>query len=462
MGIGRNEPCPCGSGKKYKHCCLANAAEATAMPDALTAQHKAHEWLRARFGKTRRADIENDYFELVEDLWQPSDETDNDWDDPIRSFLHELDDGDRHTLDVALNDWALNEAKYERHDHTARGIDWVLHANDLRLSPPQRTFLEALANSSAHVYEVIAVERDRGLHLRDVLQPDRSAVFVHEISATYAAEPGMLIGARLVDLAGHAELGGMICVLSPVAVLEMLDELAWLLEAGEVEPARIPLWLIRDAWLIDYLHAPMVRALPLSRPAYFEDRYDVIDADALHAAFDACTDLRSSGVRSALWLRTSDDPPTLHIVQHPTSDGGEVDTSVMKMPSPSEAAADAARTWLENLTCDSVSYRERTHVEPAPEDHFDLPLSLDGDTPSASTAERRNRLAARYAAWRETPLDILGAKRPQDMLATAADRYRVELLLRVYDDVEEALARSEGRESVSFDFLRRQLDEHER
>jgi SEC-C motif-containing protein len=22
---GRNEPCPCGSGKKYKHCCLANA-----------------------------------------------------------------------------------------------------------------------------------------------------------------------------------------------------------------------------------------------------------------------------------------------------------------------------------------------------------------------------------------------------------------------------------------------------
>ena len=23
MKIGRNEPCPCGSGKKYKNCCLA-------------------------------------------------------------------------------------------------------------------------------------------------------------------------------------------------------------------------------------------------------------------------------------------------------------------------------------------------------------------------------------------------------------------------------------------------------
>lgn len=22
--IGRNDPCPCGSGRKYKHCCLAD------------------------------------------------------------------------------------------------------------------------------------------------------------------------------------------------------------------------------------------------------------------------------------------------------------------------------------------------------------------------------------------------------------------------------------------------------
>jgi uncharacterized protein len=23
--VGRSEPCPCGSGRKYKHCCAANA-----------------------------------------------------------------------------------------------------------------------------------------------------------------------------------------------------------------------------------------------------------------------------------------------------------------------------------------------------------------------------------------------------------------------------------------------------
>jgi hypothetical protein len=30
--IGRNEPCPCGSGKKYKHCCLSNASVMTSTP----------------------------------------------------------------------------------------------------------------------------------------------------------------------------------------------------------------------------------------------------------------------------------------------------------------------------------------------------------------------------------------------------------------------------------------------
>ncbi|MBO5364906.1 MAG: SEC-C domain-containing protein, partial [Clostridia bacterium] len=26
--IGRNDPCPCGSGKKYKHCCMERDQQA--------------------------------------------------------------------------------------------------------------------------------------------------------------------------------------------------------------------------------------------------------------------------------------------------------------------------------------------------------------------------------------------------------------------------------------------------
>ncbi len=30
--VGRNDPCPCGSGKKYKRCCLGTAADSVASP----------------------------------------------------------------------------------------------------------------------------------------------------------------------------------------------------------------------------------------------------------------------------------------------------------------------------------------------------------------------------------------------------------------------------------------------
>ncbi len=41
--IGRNEPCPCGSGKKYKQCCLAKDEQAaSAAADASRTSNEAH------------------------------------------------------------------------------------------------------------------------------------------------------------------------------------------------------------------------------------------------------------------------------------------------------------------------------------------------------------------------------------------------------------------------------------
>ena len=39
-GLGRNEPCHCGSGRKYKRCCLATDSEATRSQRAADAAAK--------------------------------------------------------------------------------------------------------------------------------------------------------------------------------------------------------------------------------------------------------------------------------------------------------------------------------------------------------------------------------------------------------------------------------------
>lgn len=33
MKVGRNDPCPCGSGKKYKHCCYTKDSVKQELPD---------------------------------------------------------------------------------------------------------------------------------------------------------------------------------------------------------------------------------------------------------------------------------------------------------------------------------------------------------------------------------------------------------------------------------------------
>jgi len=45
--IGRNDPCPCGSGKKYKKCCLDGASVSTSLPVDLSPAELVHQRARA-------------------------------------------------------------------------------------------------------------------------------------------------------------------------------------------------------------------------------------------------------------------------------------------------------------------------------------------------------------------------------------------------------------------------------
>ncbi len=63
--IGRNEPCPCGSGKKYKQCCLAKSlapakagGEAAGSAPSVTAEVADHLPHHPRFCKNCNANID--------------------------------------------------------------------------------------------------------------------------------------------------------------------------------------------------------------------------------------------------------------------------------------------------------------------------------------------------------------------------------------------------------------------
>jgi hypothetical protein len=66
----RNDPCPCGSGKKYKHCCLKKE-ETQAASDWRQAVPKALNWLMVKYPEALREAVDDVFFgSLNEDYSQ--------------------------------------------------------------------------------------------------------------------------------------------------------------------------------------------------------------------------------------------------------------------------------------------------------------------------------------------------------------------------------------------------------
>ena len=70
--IGRNDACPCGSGRKYKHCCGRAAATREAEEKVhAAAVERALDWLASRHRKAAGVAIEAMLFGGLTGLWRP-------------------------------------------------------------------------------------------------------------------------------------------------------------------------------------------------------------------------------------------------------------------------------------------------------------------------------------------------------------------------------------------------------
>ncbi len=208
MKVGRNLPCPCGSGRKYKHCCRASEP-VRASPATDHGPAAALQWLNRRFKDQPVEALQLDFFSEI-DLHEGS--------QPLRSLRPDL----LELLEMGINDFLLCDALYTDDEDEARGIDWVLDECP-RLSAAQREHLLALADAPLRLYEVMAVDPGVGLELRDMLDPTRSPDFVRERSATLSLTPGHVFGARVLHLLDHRELSGVLYPFSPMVGLRIMD-----------------------------------------------------------------------------------------------------------------------------------------------------------------------------------------------------------------------------------------------
>ena len=165
--IGRNDPCPCGSGLKFKRCCLSK--KLAVLPAYSPEDRNSALAKLVRFA--RRAEFDAERKSAFEEFW--GDWLDDEPDDRFNELMRS------ESVSIAFNSWFTYD--FELPNHRAV-FDLFVEREAKELSLGERAFLEGMRGSHLRLYEILEVKFDQGVAVRDLWDDRR--LFVRERAAT--------------------------------------------------------------------------------------------------------------------------------------------------------------------------------------------------------------------------------------------------------------------------------------
>jgi hypothetical protein len=455
--IGRNDPCPCGSGRKYKQCHGGAAANDEAPePDHAHAVERAIHWLHDRHRKAFGEAL----VEFVEDGL--SDGAD----------LGELDEDTLRSVQANAAEWLLAEGELQLRGRWIDVQELLLGPNGPAFTPAQRAWIAEMGRAPLRLYTLTDVRRGEGFTLVDALDTTAEPLVVQERSGSRSGEPGMLIGARLMHVGGHIELSGAVYPFERARAAGALESAKRSISFANVEEDRkIALSTsIFESWLAQFFtepSMPVVMDASTGEPMLLvTDHYEVRDAAVLERALAACPDVQGNAAEG--WVRVQpqgEEPPGGDFVRHalrinPGKTAGRIEVFYR-----TQGLADAGRPWFEGVAGEAVRHLSREITDPTSRAALDaaVPHNEGGAarqpdlTPEQMTEVMTQVLHRTYARWSDEPTPALEGRTPRQALATAAGEERVRGLIRMYEHAETEQARRDRRAAVSYDFLWKQI-----
>ncbi len=207
--VGRNDPCPCGSGKKYKNCHLDLREEPySALERVESGMNAALDWLWTNHRHAVEEAVGRQFLGRL--------------DDDEAAQLEDLDDAADDAFRDQLGDWVLAEAKLEVADREVLAAELILGPGGPSLKPEESAWLQALSGRPLSVYEVLEASGAKTLRLREPFANPPAEIAVEtEAEIVSAVETGDLIAARLVPFEEGWHLAAALFPLEP----EDLDDL---------------------------------------------------------------------------------------------------------------------------------------------------------------------------------------------------------------------------------------------
>ncbi|MGD9247688.1 MAG: SEC-C metal-binding domain-containing protein [Desulfobacteraceae bacterium] len=294
--IGRNDLCPCGSGKKFKRCCLGKGLSTSGFrqEERWSALEKLEQFVTLQMKEE-----EQEAYDI---------------------FYDKLDE----SFDALAPEWL--EQSYPVYDmwlyvdhrlsKNAYLVDRFLEQNP-SISPGERLYLELLRNSTMRLYEIVDLSPGESVTLRDVLNDNRTTV--HEQQGSRSMHKYGLIAARIIAFgpSGKPEMEMGVFQIPDLIRKPVISQLtshhkAYRRkhpQARETEFFKEMTPFLHDAWISCILNPPIPRMTNTDGEDIVETsvRFAVDDSVCLEAAFDGAKAIERTLEGKSTWIWTGNN-----------------------------------------------------------------------------------------------------------------------------------------------------------
>jgi hypothetical protein len=456
MKTGRNDPCPCGSGRKFKHCCMLAARVSDDAPADLVWRrmrvlldgHVADmlRFIEHRYGSMALVEAWDEFtcFEDVEF-------------DPQSPFMQLF-------MPWFFHCWSPDPEATEVLDqslHGANPTQVYLASRGRRVDPLLRRYLESLLTEAFSYFEVVSCDPGHGMQLRDIMTSEEHQVT--ERSASKGVQRGDILFGQLAKVERLTMLEASNCfAISPrekAPIVALRSQIA-----AAHSPITHEVLRDYDFEMLALFHDIAERAFDPKLPELqntdgepLSPRKLIFDLDIPpQTAFDALKHLALDQSDEALLSEATTDPNgNLASVCFPWKKRGNevhaewdntvlgtivIDGARLTAEVNSEARADAALKAIEVALGDHAQFRV-TQIQSMEKLLADARAS--GGVRSGAAAEEHKRLAespevraklaemmaAHFERWVDQPIPALDGRTPLDAVKDADGRDIVESLV---------------------------------
>ena len=202
--IGRNDPCSCGSGKKYKKCCMN--LEKPSSSDLASVDFKWHQ-LRQLENTVVNQHVKPYALKQMPDEVMKSAFVDC-FPDELPEDLDEELLYDNYFLPWYLFSWTPNDTfGLEQFDSQMTLAQNYMKMYRNRLNSQEKNFIEAISQSYYSFYSILAVELEKSLTVKDILLGTTHTL--KERAGTRQLKPGDIVFSRILTLDDQSIFVGM-------------------------------------------------------------------------------------------------------------------------------------------------------------------------------------------------------------------------------------------------------------